>query len=105
MRFARVLVPVDFSAHARAAAAVGRRIARQTGGQLTLLHVDTLPELALLSAEPFYIAPQAWELLRRNQSGKLDKEMADLVAELGPGVDSAQTTGQDVVGGILTYAD
>jgi universal stress protein E len=78
----RVVVPIDFSAHSRAAADLGLAAIGDGDGELVLIHADPLPGAAPTMPEPFYIAPQLWSALGSAHAQKVDERLAELRGEL-----------------------
>jgi nucleotide-binding universal stress UspA family protein len=88
MRFSKLLVPVDFSRHSHAAAAIALQLVEEDGTVL-LLHAEPVPGVASVTVEPFYISPTLWtrSQLRHTDEvraalGKLEQS---LLEEPGPG--------------------
>jgi nucleotide-binding universal stress UspA family protein len=84
-----ILVTTDFSETAKAAFGPAKLLARKFGARLVLAHVepDILP---LLVVE--YSAVGMEDLLERNRA-RAAEQLAEVAAELGDGVATAQTTG------------
>jgi nucleotide-binding universal stress UspA family protein len=77
-----VVVPIDFSAHSRAAAELGLAALGREGGELVLVHADPLPGAASTMPEPFYIAPQLWAAFGSAHTAKVNERLGELKDEL-----------------------
>lgn len=69
-----ILVPVDFSAHSRAAALRACDLANASGASVHLVHALDLPAIAGREG----LAPHLWDELRLSEQRKLDELLADL---------------------------
>jgi nucleotide-binding universal stress UspA family protein len=69
-----ILVPVDFSAHSRAAAIRACSLALSSGARVRLIHALDLPAIAKRDG----IAAHLWDELRRSERSKLDQLCDDL---------------------------
>lgn len=69
-----ILVPVDFSAHSRAAALRACDLASASGASVRLIHALDLPAIAAREG----IASPLWDELRTSEQSKLDALVADL---------------------------
>ncbi len=79
----KVLVPTDFSAHAKQAAEVAAYLAKAAGGKVILLHVNTA--VAYTPPLPDYSVPQAFDLeaYRENAAEALHALKKDLSQKEG----------------------
>jgi nucleotide-binding universal stress UspA family protein len=81
MGYQRILVPVDFSDHAVIAAKLAVMLARRSGGRVTLLHIDRLPQIAARLAE--HMPLDVWEAYVADRSEVLERTLADARVDLG----------------------
>jgi nucleotide-binding universal stress UspA family protein len=70
----KILVPVDFSAHSRAAALRACDLARASGAAVLLLHALDVPAIAARQG----VASHLWDELRLSEHRKLDALLTDL---------------------------
>ncbi|MEP0548904.1 MAG: universal stress protein [Rhodothermales bacterium] len=92
----RILVPLDFSAHARKALAHARELHRLTGAELHLLHVlQTLPAYGIVDAPP---EPHPMSEAERTAAEEALREIAAEV--LGATDGSAASPAFHVIGGM-----
>jgi len=78
VRFTRILCPVDFSEHSKAALAHAEDVARKFGAELTLLHVVE-PILYPVAYGLPPVSPVDYEQVARDSAGKA---LAGLAAEV-----------------------
>jgi nucleotide-binding universal stress UspA family protein len=88
MSVAEILVPVDFSPASEEAARLGFELARRDGARLDLVHVNELPEMAVLGSEQVVPPPRLWEQLQARYDDRVERKFAALRAELDPRGDS-----------------
>lgn len=79
LRFAKILCPVDFSEHSKAALAHAEEVARKFGAELTLLHVVE-PILYPVAYGLPPVSPVDYEQAARDSA---DKALAGLAGEVG----------------------
>ena len=105
----KILVPIDFSAHAGGAMRMAMYLANRQRASVAVLHVDPLPGLGTVAVEPIYIAPQMFAGLHAEHDARIDAELAEVrtqyLATAGDGVELAVVRRRDdVVPGILEFA-
>ncbi len=106
----RVVVPIDFSAHSRAAAELGLSALAPTGGELVLMHADPLPGASGAMPEPFYVAPQLWSAFGKVHAQKVSEHLKSLREELAARAAESVTVRTELVQaevapGIVELAD
>jgi universal stress protein A len=96
----RITYATDFSPASRAAFSQALRLAKATGGELTILHV--LPTPASLFVAGGYVTQETWDLIEADLRSRAGQEMDALVKEA---VDAGvRATPQFVDGGIPAEA-
>ena len=80
-RFRRILVPVDFSKDAEAALELAIELAKETGGELHLLHAYELPA-SVTMAYGVAIPQSVWDGVQEAASARL-AELLDRVKKAG----------------------
>ena len=73
----RILVPIDFSAHARAVLEWAAHLARAHGSALVLLHAYHLP-VEFQQLEATYLPPEFWSSVRGEAQASLDRTADEL---------------------------
>ena len=92
----RIIYASDFSPASRAAFSQALRLAKATGGELTILHV--LPTPASMFVAGGYVTQETWDLIEADLRSRAGQEMDALVKEA---VDAGvRATRQIVDGGI-----
>ena len=99
-----ILVPVDFSPASETAARLAAGVAHQTGGRVSLVHVESLPGAAILSVEPIVIPPAVWdEIAGDNRSAgekrleQLKQDLSEAVPDLEVETDVSRGSAVDVI--------
>lgn len=82
MPFLRIVVAVDFSHHANAACALAAALADRGVEAITCVHVEEMPGASAVAPEPIYIAPQVWEMVRREHREHMAGALDDLCEEI-----------------------
>ncbi len=109
MRLERILVPVDFSAHAEQASLVAADIAARFAAEVRLLHIDPFPGAAAVAIEPVYIPPDLFAGLHADYNRRIDSSMDEVEQLINTaksadvGVSKDRRTGAPV-DGIIEYA-
>jgi universal stress protein A len=75
----RITYASDFSPASRAAFAQALRLAKATGGQLTILHVLSTPASLFITGT--YITQETWDLIEADVRSRATQEMDALIKE------------------------
>jgi nucleotide-binding universal stress UspA family protein len=77
----RITYASDFSPASRAAFSQALRLAKATGGELTILHVLLSPASMFVAGG--YVTQETWDLIEADLRSRADQEMDALVKEAG----------------------
>jgi nucleotide-binding universal stress UspA family protein len=72
VRFAKILVPLDFSSHSEAALGVAIELAKEHGGEIHLIHAYGLPT-AVTMAYGVAIPQSVWDGVQEAASERLEQ--------------------------------
>lgn len=87
----KILVPVDGSEHAALAASWASRLANQTGGSLTLLHVYDMTATETMGL--VNLSKEEIDKIKERQAAEAFDKAMSAVGELGAGADSIVVVG------------
>src|SRR5512134_880202 len=77
----RITYASDFSPASRAAFSQALRLAKATGGELTILHVLLSPASMFVAGG--YVTQETWDLIEADLRSRADQEMDALLKEAG----------------------